>query len=897
MKHLKHSAWWVAMTLLLTMTISSCSDKQVQKKEIEPEPETPVTPPETKPSLKPFTYNAAFFEKLQKNRETSSAAMTWTNFGPAMSGYCDELWIHPTDPDWMYTTLDMGNCYYTANAGLQWMTVLDYDGTATPSRISWVDFSRQDPTFGLAFTEKGKLMRTSNQGKTFTMDTSGKFPSERKQSVIAVDPNDDKNWYVGAGQFWRVKFMHRSINNLYGTNPDTQYRNTEYGHVILSKDKGESWTKISEPFPDDLDVARIFVDPRDGQTIYLFANHGFYKSTDGGYNWTRTGAGLPHNQPRDGAMCYDKASGKLHLYLLEQTHYEDAGTTVTCTGGLYHSTDGGENWEDITSNLYIDMTKINNYSVKEQYWRTLGYWFEIGTNAAKSKYPDRSDNILSVFNRVVVNPNNPDEIYVSNNVKHDYSFGPAEMWRSMDGGAHWEVCARAGSYWTNQEDAAYWRDERSNPMGKNMTYAHLDRYMTEDNVWVGVRFLTANTRDELICVHEQQVLRSTDHGDSWHQIDDIESEKDSDVWIGQGNSNLPGEWLQLDTHMNRYLFCSGEHGLWVNENIDPIKYPGKVGVRQLSGQSISQYDATSVSAVAVHPNDSNKIYMLMFRQGDRGHFRATEDGGKTWKNLSEPVKYDSSSQEHCHQHDILIDPTNPQRMYFCVPQTVYNNHTSTMWKSNMPKTLNEHGVFRTDDSGHSWHLANTGIPSDKSVLRLTMDLEDTNTIYASCSAREDGTTGGLYRTTNGGSTWVAMDIPEGIESVNELYIDRTYGTLYLSAGQYTGDTKKGGAWRSQDKGKTWVKIFEMPYVRGCSTSPLDPNIILVNCALGKKVGRLNPGVYMSSDNGSTWTKYNVDLGQPERINALRCDRFNKNTVWCALYGSGWYKGVLRETAP
>jgi hypothetical protein len=85
----------------------------------------------------------------------------------------------------------------------------------------------------------------------------------RQVSVIAVDPRNDSNWYVGSGQFWRVKETHRSSANLTGTH----VMNTDYGHVFVSKDKGASWSTVA--FDPLLDVAKIFVDPESSDIVYV----------------------------------------------------------------------------------------------------------------------------------------------------------------------------------------------------------------------------------------------------------------------------------------------------------------------------------------------------------------------------------------------------------------------------------------------------------------------------------------------------------------------------------------------------------------------------------------------------------------------------------------------------
>lgn len=119
------------------------------------------------PEKQPAKLNTSYFKMLQSRTLTSTSDIKWVNFGPAMSGYCDEFWVHPTDPKTLFVNLDMGNCYSTHNGGESWTTVHDWDLTGEQHRIGWIDFSHQDPNFALAIDDKGLLMQSTNRGARF----------------------------------------------------------------------------------------------------------------------------------------------------------------------------------------------------------------------------------------------------------------------------------------------------------------------------------------------------------------------------------------------------------------------------------------------------------------------------------------------------------------------------------------------------------------------------------------------------------------------------------------------------------------------------------------------------------------------------------------------------------
>ena len=700
---------------------------------------------------------------------------------------------------------------------------------------------------------------------------------------------------MGSGQLWRTKDTHRSSVNLTGTRDV----NTDYGHVFVSKDKGRTWTTVQ--LDPALDVAKMFVDPGDSDIVFLAANVGFFKSTDGGYHWAAAGRGLPYNQPRDADYFYDPVSKELVLYLVEQTHFgvdpANPRTTVA-TGGAYASRNRGDTWIPIMGNVAVDMTAIHQSLATACYFRCIAYWFNMTIAAAQQRFPDLPAETFTVFNRIVASKTRKDTLFLGYNIKHDFAFGPGEIFRTSDGGATWVAVARNGVYWVTERDSAFWR-ARGNSLGMNMQYAHLDREMRTTDNDAGLRVLVAKPDGDLIAIHEQQTLRSMDHGDSWAQIDDDETAPGSGRWVGRGGSNLPGVTMLMDTGRPEYLFASGEHGLWRGASGGDGVVEYGIAVEQLSGQRIGPYGATSICSVAVHPADPDVVYIQMFRQSFRGMVRKSVDGGVTWVNISYPIKSNSAiSPNEIIQKDLMISAADPATMLFTVPRTTYCPYTPTHWRPNGAYDFSDFGVYRSTDGGVRWSwLSSNGLPAAGSVARLAMAPNNSDVIWAALNSVNLGAggakvPGGLYRTTDGGDTWRPVSIPPEIVGLNHVSIDRRSGAVYIAAGEFDGDVAAGGVWRRASATAPWEKLFFMPHVKECYPSPANPDFLVVSVGMGKAVGELNPGVYYSKTGGASWTKANYRLGQPGRIMAIRPDLHDDSTVWTALYGSGWYKGVI-----
>ncbi|WP_115867733.1 VPS10 domain-containing protein [Marinoscillum furvescens] len=835
--------------------------------------------------------NTAYFDRLKSEKVPVDDLVKWRQVGPGMAGYCEEFWCHPTNENVMFMAPDLGDFYGSWDNGVSWQTAKGRSENGDElRRVKSLAFSHQDADFGIALDVVGVYYHTTDQGQNWV--PMGSLPGGR-QSTIVVDPTDDNYWYVGGGDFWDVKNQgtRRTLASMNDPSKGYIYPWGGYGHIMKSSDRGKTWSRKTTGLPAGLDVAEIVVDPTNPSNIVIASNYGVYRSTDRGESWSPSATGLPNNRPRDMTYYYNAADDEFIIYLVEQTFFEASGSTTVSKGGVYKSIDHGASWVNMTGNLAIDLTSVNNYFVSENYYRALGIWFGISKNQAKDDYPILPNSALSTWNRLVVNPTNKDELYLSHNTKHDRgAFGVGDIWKTSDGGQSWVATARSGKYWISETDKSYWQ-ARNNPIGANVKYAHLQHDQDEKFEIFGNRFLEINSVGEVFACLEQQVVRSNDQGATWNQMDDDETEEGSGAWIGRGDSNLPGRLMLLETGIkSRYFFCSGEHGLWESAPLGDWADRKDVAVKQIEGQN-NEGGALSIATVAVHPNNPDIIYTLQFRQTHRGYFRRSTDGGKTWETLSRPVVHEgNNSSDMLFQYSLTIDHENPNNIYF----TLISNAIAEVSAHLIPDDIDEFGVYKSTDGGLTWSTKNNGFPLDASVRRIAMDKDNGATLYAALNEGTKGGSGGLYKTTDGGENWSKMTIPAEIVAVNNIYQDRNNRWLYISCGRFEGSLKEGGVWRSKDEGSSWEKIFDMPYIWQTTTSPLNPDIITVSCAIqnAKKnfTMLLNTGAYLSKDGGETWHKINDNLGQPGVIVDFKPDPYIEGIYWLALKSSGWTVG-------
>ena len=113
-----------------------------------------------------------------------------------------------------------------------------------------------------------------------------------------------------------------------------------------------------------------------------------------------------------------------------------------------------------------------------------------------------------------------------------------------------------------------------------------------------------------------------------------------------------------------------------------------------------------------------------------------------------------------------------------------------------------------------------------------------------------------------------------------------FSTWYVAVGS-------GGVWKTTNSGTTWQPIFdgEKSYSIGCVVlDPSNPEIVWVGT--GENVGgrhvAFGDGVYRSDDGGASWT--NMGLKDSQHISEIIVDPTDSNTVYVASQGPLWSAG-------
>ena len=183
------------------------------------------------------------------------------------------------------------------------------------------------------------------------------------------------------------------------------------------------------------------------------------------------------------------------------------------------------------------------------------------------------------------------------------------------------------------------------------------------------------------------------------------------------------------------------------------------------------------------------------------------------------------------------------------------------------------------------------------INTIAINPNDENIIYVGFSE------GGVFKTTNGGSTWNPIFDDQAFLSIGDIALDPSNpnivyvgtGDLNITGIPFIGD----GIYRSMDGGDTWTNLglTEQRIISKIIIDPTNSNT-LYTATMGLPFERNNDrGLYRSTDNGSNWEQVLfisdstgiadmvMNPNNPQIIYAVGWDRIRNNTE-SIISGSG-----------
>ncbi|MGE5729727.1 MAG: WD40/YVTN/BNR-like repeat-containing protein [Gemmatimonas sp.] len=306
---------------------------------------------------------------------------------------------------------------------------------------------------------------------------------------------------------------------------------------------------------------------------------------------------------------------------------------------------------------------------------------------------------------------------------------------------------------------------------------------------------------------------------------------------------------------NEFYFGAVNGGVW--KSIDA----GRVWQPVFDSQPVA-----SIGAIAVAPSAPDVVYVgsgestLRDSAGFGNGVYKSADAGRSWTHLG----LDGTQ----HIGKIAIDPRNPDVVFVAAIGHLYASNA-------------ERGVFRSRDGGKNWEKVLFKGP-DVGAVEVVIDPTNSQVVYAGLwntrrppwftYSPTNGPGGGIYKSTDGGSTWtqltaglpkegigrtgiaIAASNPRRMYAVVDCLLDEK-----APAGAHNAPTagtsidksvpRQGGFFRSDDAGATWTRLSsdESLWGRGwyfckLAVDPKNPDLVYVS----------NVAVSRSMDGGRHW---------------------------------------------
>ncbi|MGE5431120.1 MAG: T9SS type A sorting domain-containing protein [Syntrophomonadaceae bacterium] len=422
-------------------------------------------------------------------------------------------------------------------------------------------------------------------------------------------------------------------------------------------------------------------------------------------------------------------------------------------------------------------------------------------------------NIGGRIRSIVVNPNDPATIYVGSVA--------GGIWKTINGGTSWFalddhmenlsigslvmdpsnpdiIYAGTGEGYANIDALRGEGIFKSTDAGK--TWNRLSSTLTPDFYYVN-KLAFDKTTNTLWAATRRGLFKSTDGGNTFAVVSSLPN---------SSNVHATDIVISYDTPSTIYTAFGLFNTATVYKSADAGNTFQQTFTASGNGRTV----------LAASASDPKVVYLSAMKLSDNtaGIMRVTRDGGASWDSLKVPGPSFSgastyTSNQAWYDNVVAVDPQDPN--------TVYAGGLD-FWKST--------------DGGKTWAQKTNWYNSSGFAYvhadhhAIAVDPSNSSSIYL-------GTDGGIFKSTNKGSSWTDLN--------NDLYITQFYyGAVDPSANKYYGGAQDNGTVKS-DGGTDWYEILsgdggavEVDYN--------NPNTIYMEY--------VDLAIYKSTDGGKSYTK-------------------------------------------
>jgi photosystem II stability/assembly factor-like uncharacterized protein len=704
-------------------------------------------------------------------------AMDWQITGP-MGGDVRTLVIDPNDPQRLYFgTLD-GQIYISTDGAETWRLLHNFNRPKLfmdeiivdprDSRVLYVAAHRhKEPGGFFKSTDGGKTWRESSQLKEEALHSMTQ--SSKNPDMIVVGTNRGLYRSLNSGETWE-QYQTAATPGLINIeslaidprNSDVIYAGTWYLPYKTS-DGGRTWSNIKNGMIDDSDVFAIDIDPRNADHVIASACSGIYETENAGASWRKV-QGIPSQSRRTRDILQHPSLAGVVF----------AGTTE----GFWRSTDGGKSWMLTTSKqLEINSISVHPSNPQTVYIGTNNFGVMVSRDGGKNFVPTNGGFSGRFAYSILPDRERPGRIYTT-------------TINTTTGG---------GFFFVSNDNGQTWQPSMRNMPNILISYSILQDQRNGDILYLGTN---------------HGIYRSTDRGASWSPIGAPKAapsggkkskttrrsntassraaaasakRPDDTVKRAQESLNAAGYDVGVPDGAAGTRTVAALRRFQTDQGI-PVS--GKLDDATLTALGLGGGVQTSTPAGRMPASPIfltdvvNALGHTWDESGRMGILAATNAGlyrtfdpVQGWEKLSYGSGLDTRTT--------------------CLSTTMQNQ--STIWVG----TANS-GVLVSRDAGATWRQVE-GIPTSAPISTIEQDRQRSAYIYV-------GTKQTLYYSHDGGERWVRRggNLPYGDyasilinpQNGNEIFV----GNAYQNPGGGNTTIHSGGIYRSTNAGLTWMRI-------------------------------------------------------------------------------------------
>lgn len=651
------------------------------------------------------------------------SGLRWRNIGPFRAGRVNAVSGVIGQPNTYYFGSVGGGVWKSMNSGRTWTPIFDSQPVAS---IGGIGVAPSNPSVIYVGTGEADMRDSISFGNgIYKSSDAGRtwkyagLDKSRQISRILIDPRNPDVVLVAV------------LGHVYGPHPERG--------VYRSRDGGSTWQKVLFK-NDDVGAIDLAFDPTNPRIVYaslwnvrrppwfIYApangpGGGIFKSTDGGSNWQQLTVGLP-----------TEGVGRIGLAVSPTNRNRVYAIIDAKDGGLYSSNDAGATWARISADARV--------------WGRGWY-----------------------FNKVTADPKEPETVYVQN----------TSVYKSTNGGKNWTPIKGAPGgddyhqLWINPDDPK--------------------------------RMIVASDQGAIV-TEDGALTWSSWYNQSTAQLYHVAADNRFPYWVtgAQQDSGAVGvpsrsNHSEISNHDWTGVCAGGEAGYTAPDPLHP---------EILFGGTVTRCNVLTGASQNVSPEKGGGPFRhawtqpLVFSQADqRALFYAnqflykTTNGGESWTQISEDLtREDPGVPPNLNEAAAADAPADKRRgvVYTIAPSPL---KAPLIWIGT------DDGYFQlTKDEGKTWqNVTPAEVTSWSKVVMIEASHFDVNTAYAAVERHQlEDYEPYIYRTRDAGKTWqrITNGLPAGVYLQTVKEDPERRGLLFAGT--------ELGAFVSFDDGDHWQSL-------------------------------------------------------------------------------------------